>query len=257
MTTTARGRRVGLWPNQLAVARNKANMTQAELAAQIGVGQTTVASIERGIISGRRYMSRIVEILEVENPSEVFPYFHYRSIEEASKLSLVPASTISRNIKAGKIPYSVFGGIKMLSADLVESDSFRSWRKDPSTNTREVVLEALQQCNNGGLTSDELVNLLETDEDRSERAILSAESEQLLRLINDLRSHLRVCPPEERRDLINRIEAAKSERASVMRRRDKRKQTIQSILSRSEEFFSDKSFSPPRWRLHTDATSAP
>ncbi len=105
-----------LWPNSLAEARKAhgRHMTQARLAELISlpdekpVGQTTIAAIETGRISGRRYMYRIAAALGVDART-IFPYASFMSVAEAARaVGVKPAQLRASGIPTFQIKGTQF-----------------------------------------------------------------------------------------------------------------------------------------------------
>jgi len=267
--TTSNSSRKGLWANYVPEFRLGAPLvegdrrteltgpTQLALANQVGIAQTTIAAIENGIISGRGYMDSIATHLGVTDPGLIFPYYGYVSSSEAAREFSLPAHAITLKVNEGELPHEVFGGMKLIPRTAFTPEVIGSLKIEPrNPNVREFVREALQQNGNGGLTSDALLALGETPEEREHKAILTEDIATLSGCIDDLRVQLRTDPSIDRAEALNEIHILKEECSRLRRERDKKKQTIQSILSRSVEFYSDKSQTPPRWRLNPDSIAS-
>lgn len=116
-----------LWPNHLAEIRKSRgrSMTQARLAELISrpgekpVGQTTIAAIEGGRISGRRYMYRIAEALDVD-VKEIFPYAAFMSVADAARaVGARPAQIRKSGVPTFQIKGTEFVKVEdVIAADL-------------------------------------------------------------------------------------------------------------------------------------------
>ena len=102
----ARGTVTYPWQNRLQRYREAARITQSQLAAKIGRGQTLIAGIETGRVSGRAYMDEIASVLNVSDPSKIFPdYYSYHTVEEAAAHFDVPSSMILRMLEEGTVEH--------------------------------------------------------------------------------------------------------------------------------------------------------
>lgn len=185
-----------LWPNNLAEVRKLRgrSMTQARLAELVSeqgdhVGQTTIAAIETGRISGRKYMHKIAAILGVD-VKEIFPHAAFSSVSEAAEAVGAKPTQIYRS----GVPMFKIKGTNFVKMEDVLGTPLKK-RVGPSL--REQMHYFLNE--EGPMTVGELTDQFGPFANNEER--------------------------------------------------DKRKNTVQVLLSRSPEFLADRSTYPARWRF--------
>lgn len=105
-----------MWPNNVSVVRKKRRMTQTELAEIVGTGQTTVAAIETGRISGRTHMYKIAGALGVQ-VTDLFPHANFLTIREAATAVGASTTLIYRRIQEGQLRTKKIRNTNFIIAD--------------------------------------------------------------------------------------------------------------------------------------------
>ncbi len=161
-----------LWPNNLADIRKARgrSMTQARLAELISsesdhVGQTTIAAVETGRISGRRYMHRIARALDAD-VRDIFPYARYVTVAEAARDLAAPG------VKPADLRKSGIPMVRIKGTDFVRPEDVMAanLQKRVGPSLRERLHYYLQH--EGPATTAELVEEFgpyKTDADRTKR----------------------------------------------------------------------------------------
>jgi len=201
----------GVWVNNLKSARERIGLKQMDIACAVGIGQTTVASIEKGHLSGRDYMDSITDYLCRSahvlghlgfSPEHIFPYYGYITYTQAADILGVSSTLVSRRVEEGVFTSHRIGSTRLLLKSEVESVGGESLRRRSGQSYRQRVSEALNNNGNGGMTSEQLL--------------------------------IRLGPYQS-------LEEA-----------NKRRKSIQVILSRGREFTADKSRNPARWTVNSE-----